>query len=132
MSQVRSLLSGTLLCSAAGLLAAAAGLASWKMLPGEMPDTGHWLAEGVILLSLGMGSGLVSGAMVAGLRQLFSRGELVLLGVLASVAVASVVVMLGGFSSGSRLPIVIYAVAVANGALSLPLTGGSRRWFGAH
>jgi hypothetical protein len=131
MSQVKSFLSGTLLCGAVGLCAAAVGVLGWILVSAEDASSGHEFAEAAYLLLIGIGGGFVCGALVGGLHHLFSRGELMLLGVLSSTAVASIAVMLGDFSRGSWLPVVIYAVALANGGLAVPVASGGRRWFGA-
>lgn len=114
---VIGLLSGASITTAAALLTLAGRKALLEYVLNQAV-TGEAAAA---LFAVSIPVGAVSGAVAACVIQGFTPGESRLLALLASMAIGSVGIMLGGFGGGSRLPLVIYGIAVINGLLTIPV-----------
>ncbi len=116
MKSIKASLFGMLIGAVLGMLVTLIAGVIWSELSSQPAGTSQML---LIIKALTPFS-VFNGAMIGGLAavcRMFRINEVCLLGVLVSVAAASVVVMRGGFANGSLLPIALYGIALVNGLL---------------
>jgi len=119
MNRTKSILTGMITGTIAGLANTVLAAIAWLLLDGLSSAPGHW--DGTVtvtLLSFGLVQGAVIGSLNGGLRPVLGSLEQVVVSVLLSLALGAVRVIPGGFDGQSLLPVAIYALALFNGGFT--------------
>jgi hypothetical protein len=117
MNRIKTIVIGAFFGSLLGLANAILAVLGITILAGLIKVDFRRLDTLVVLLILGLGQGLILGAINGSFNQAESSKEQVFLNAILSLTIASVKVLTGGYLSHSLMPIAIYGFALANGVL---------------